>query len=247
MFGNITHESEEEKVLAKGLTGLLKSCPIPDDELLSNLGLFLTSKSLSRILAMNHLYQQIIDMHGIIIDFGTRWGQNAVLFSALRAIYEPFNSRRKLVAFDTFTGFPGISSQDGNSPLMKVGTDGVTPDYEKYLENLLTIHEGLNPLGHIKKFEVVKGDACVELPAYLARNPETLISLAHFDFDLFEPTRECLRLIRPHLFKGSILAFDELNDHDSPGETIALREVFAMNDIKLERFRYASRTAYFVL
>ncbi|MCX6262328.1 MAG: crotonobetainyl-CoA--carnitine CoA-transferase, partial [Bacteroidia bacterium] len=64
-----------------------KNCPIPDQEIMQNLGLFLSSKNLSRILFMDHLYQQIVDVHGIVIEFGTRWGQNIALFSALRGIY----------------------------------------------------------------------------------------------------------------------------------------------------------------
>ena len=65
--------------------------------------------------------------------------------------------------------------------------------------------------------------------------------------DLYEPTKKCLEMIKPYLIKGSVLGFDELNDHDSPGETIALKEVFNLNEIELQRFRYVSRTSYFVL
>ena len=47
--------------------------------------------------------------------------------------------------------------------------------------------------------------------------------------------------------KGSIIAFDELNDEDSPGETIALIESIGLNNIKLKKYRYASRISYFVV
>jgi hypothetical protein len=49
------------------------------------------------------------------------------------------------------------------------------------------------------------------------------------------------------LVKGSVIGFDELNDPDSPGETVALMEVFGLNNIKLKRYPYASRTSYFVV
>ena len=45
-FGNITYESEREKTIRKQLLEHFKQCPIPDDEILSNLGLFLNSKNL---------------------------------------------------------------------------------------------------------------------------------------------------------------------------------------------------------
>ena len=49
-------------------------------------------------------------------------------------------------------------------------------DHEKILENILETHEKLNPLDHIKKFKIVKGDAIKEVPRYLDKNPHTIIS-----------------------------------------------------------------------
>ena len=40
---------------------------------------------------------------------------------------------------------------------------------------------------------------------------------------------------------------DELNDPDSPGETLALQEVYGLNNIKLKRFPHTSRVSYFVV
>jgi hypothetical protein len=215
-----TYDSAQERLMRQQFVKHLKKCPIPDDQLLSNLGLFLNSKNLSRILFMNHLYKQIIDVQGIIIEFGTRWGQNLALFAALRGIYEPFNRHRKIVGFDTFAGFPGISEEDGSSDLVQVGNLSVTENYVEYLTQILEYQELDNPLSHIKKFDIREGDAVVEIDRYLEEYPETIVALAYFDFDIYEPTRKCLEAIRPHLVKGSVLGFDELNDHDSPGETI---------------------------
>ena len=47
---------------------------------------------------MDHLYKLSIETQGIIAEFGTHWGQNSILFSALRGIYEPFNRHRKILA-----------------------------------------------------------------------------------------------------------------------------------------------------
>ena len=54
----------------------LRSCPIPDDEILENLGLFLTSKNLSRIFFMEHIYKQIVEVPGVVMEMGTRFGNN---------------------------------------------------------------------------------------------------------------------------------------------------------------------------
>ena len=242
-----SYENLSERDLRTRLAEKLRSAQIPVDQLLSNLGLFLDSKSLSRILFMNFLYQKIIDVQGVIIEFGTRWGQNLALFSALRGIYEPFNRHRKILGFDTFAGFPSITSQDGTSEMMKPGQLDVGKGYDIFLSELLSIHEGLNPLGHIKKFDLRKGDATEELPCYLESAPETMVALAYFDFDLYEPTKKCLEIIRPRLTKGSVVGFDELNDPDSPGETLALMETFGLNQVRIKRFPHASRVSYFIV
>ncbi len=239
--------SKDEDISKEKFFKLFKKSPIPNDQLFSNLGLFLSSKDLSRILFMEHIYKKIVDVQGVVFDFGTRWGQNMAIFSALRGLYEPFNRHKKIVGFDTFSGFPRVMKEDGNSLLMKKGNISVTKNYEAYLEQVLNYHESISPLAHIKKFEIVKGDAVFEVDKYLNDHTETIVALAYFDFDIYEPTKICLELIKPRLVKGSLLAFDELNDHDSPGETIALQEVFGLNNIKLKRYPYTSRTSYFVV
>jgi hypothetical protein len=242
-----TYDSAEERAVRTRMTQCFRDAPIPADQLLSNLGLFLNSKTLSRILAMDHLYRLVIDVPGVIMEFGVRWGQNCALFAALRGIYEPFNRHKKIVGFDTFEGFPSVASQDGVSEMMYKGNLAVTPEYKEYLEEILRCQEQDNPLPHITKFELRKGDARVEVDRYIAENPHTIVALAYFDFDLYEPTKHCLASIRPRLVKGSVLGFDELNDPDSPGETLALMEVFGLSGIKLKRFRYASRLSYFIV
>jgi len=242
------YRSAKEDAIRKDFVKHFRNCPIPEEDILQNLGLFLSSKNLSRILFMNHIYQQIVDVHGVVVEFGTRWGQNMGLFAALRGIYEPFNRLRKIIGFDTFTGFPRISEYDNKeSPIIGEGRLACSENYVEYLEKVMEYQEQDNPLSHIKKFEIRVGDATVEIEKYLNEYPETIVALAFFDFDIYEPTKKCLEAIRSHLVKGSILAFDELCDHDSPGETIALQEVFGLNNIKLRRYRYASRVSYFVL
>ena len=243
----LTYESETEKSKRLEMYKLLKECPIPKEQMLSNLGLFLNSKNLSRVLFMNYIYQLQVNVHGIIIEFGTRWGQNMGLLAALRGIYEPFNRHKKIVAFDTFEGFPEITPEDGNSPMMTKGELALTDNYDQYLSNIIQNIENDNPLAHIKKFELVKGDATKTIHSYLDSHQETIISLAYFDFDLYRPTKECLEAIKPRLTKGSVVAFDELNDSDSPGETLALMEVFGLENVTLKRFPHASRVSYFIV
>lgn len=241
----ITFGPPQERDRRKGMIDLLRQCPIPDDELLMNIGVFLTPQTLSRVLFMDFLYRQIVDVQGVVMEFGCRWGQNISLFTSLRGIYEPFNRLRKVVGFDTFKGFPSLAPEDGSEVIE--GAYATTPHYESYLQHLLQHQEEESPLSHIRKFELVPGDATETVPGYLKRNPETIIALAYFDFDLYEPTKRCLHAIHGHLTRGSVIGFDEVNDHTMPGETVALKEVLGLDRYSIRRYRYNSRTSYLII
>jgi hypothetical protein len=243
---DITYQSIAEARSREELVRALQTSLIPADQLLANLGLFIDAKAFSRLLFLDHIYRQIVNVPGEILDFGSRWGQNAAVFTTLRGIYEPFNRHRRLVCFDTFTGFPSVSPNDGTSSLMVQGQLATSANYEVELERILSLHESLNPLGHINKHSILKGDARETIPQYFESNPHSIVALAYFDFDLYEPTVVALKSIQDHLTKGSVLAFDELNDLDSPGETVALREVFGTEAVSLRRIPITSRTSYFI-
>ncbi|MHC4662651.1 MAG: crotonobetainyl-CoA--carnitine CoA-transferase [Planctomycetota bacterium] len=236
--------STDEKEALKQLVELCKKAPIPDDELLANLGLFLTSKNLSRLLFFYEMYRKIVHSHGVIMEFGIRWGQTLAAMTALRGIFEPFNRHRKIIGFDTFTGLKGVDKADGTACKSEDGSFSVPKGYEDYLEKLLALQEAVNPISHLRKFEIVKGDAAETVPEYLKKHPETIISLAVFDFDIYRPTKVTLEAIMPHISKNTILVFDELCDDIFPGETVALREVLQLRDLKIQRLPMTSRISY---
>jgi hypothetical protein len=240
-------QTPEERRRRMEFVSLFQNAPIPDDEILQNLGLFIRRQDLTRILFMNELYQKILDVHGIIIEFGVRWGQNMALFESFRGIYEPFNHNRKIVGFDTFEGFPSVTEKDGTSDIISTGSMAVTREYEGYLARVLKYHELESPISHIPKYRIMKGDATVEIRRYLDENPETIVALAYFDFDIYEPTKICLEAIRDHVTKGTVIGFDELNVHDYPGETQALRETFGLDRFRIKRSRYSSVNSYLII
>ncbi len=242
-----TIASEEEIVNRVGLTNLFRNSPLPDNEKVANSALFVKRQELSKILFFNHVYQRILDSHGIIIEFGVRWGQNLVTLSNLRGIYEPYNYGRKLVGFDTFEGFVNVDRLDGKHSIIKNGAFSVTKNYETYLSQLLDAHHNESPLNHIQKNFIYKGDAVIELKKYLKAHPETIVSFAYFDFDIYKPTRDCLELLLPLMPKGSIIGFDELLDPQFPGETIAFKEIFKLRNCKLFKNPFGGIQSYIVL
>ena len=226
---------------------LYKDCPISENEVLSNIGLFLKRQDFMKMLFFNEIYQKIQKIHGVIIEFGTRWGQNLVTLSNLRSIYEPYNYNRKIIGFDTFDGFSLVDKKDGDNEIIKKGAFSVTKEYDTYLEQVLNYHESECPLSHIKKNRVIKGDATVEFQKYLVEHPETIVAFAWFDFDIYTPTKKCLELLKNHLTKGSIIGFDELNDHKFPGETLALKEIFGLDKYKIQRNKYCSMQSFIII
>ncbi len=236
--------SEEKQKLRNKLIELYKKCQIPVDEIIVNLGLFLRSSVLAKFLYINELYQEIIRIPGIIMEFGVGWGQNIVLFESFRAIYEPYDYTRKIVGFDTFTGYTSISEKDGDDPLVKEGGYAVGENYLDYLKELLNYHEAENTMSHIKKYELVRGDASKTITNYLDKHPETIVSLAYFDMGLYEPTKKCLEAIIPYTTKGTIIAMDELNSFEFPGETIALKETIGLKKNQILRSNYLPDRSY---
>lgn len=225
-----TKANKEQLAHREILYAMFRERPIPDEQMLICLGLFMRSSSLAKILFLNEVYQLILNQPGVIVEFGTWWGQNIVLFENLRAIYEPFNQSRRVIGFDTFKGYPVISDKDRGSETIKVGGYNVSENYREYLEALIDYHEKNNVLAAVKKHELVEGDVSHTAPAYFAKNDDVIIALAYFDMALYEPTKYALQAIKKHLVPGSVVMLDELNNRDYPGETRAFKEVFG--DVK---------------
>jgi len=225
----------------------LLNSPIPRHELIRNLGLYTLPMETRRTLFFSDLYQQIVNVPGVIMEFGTRWGQNLAIMQSLRSILEPYHHRRRIVGFDTFAGFPSVTAEDGHATAAHVGAYDVTENYVEYLTDLLALREQQSPLPEVRKFEVIKGNAPEMLELYLKQHPETIVALAYFDMDLYQPTVDCLNLIRDRLTAGSIVGFDELNHAAFPGETTAVREVLGLKNIRLRRNLWSGDESYFVV
>lgn len=229
--------SKAECAARKHYSQLFAHSPIEPAELVySQLSLYMPRQELARVLFLADIYRErIVSSAGILMEFGTCWGRTAATLTNLRSIFEPFNFTRKLVVFDTFAGLTGTEAKDGSHQLARDGAYSTTAGYEEHLAAVLEYHESEAPLHHIRKHEIVKGDAAATVPEYLRQHPEAIIAMAFFDFDIYHPTRACLEAIKPHLARSSILVFDQLNCPEYPGETLALKEVFGLGACSLVR------------
>lgn len=242
-----TKASDQQLEHRERLYQLFRERPLPDEELLICLGLYMRSSALAKILFVNEAYQLILDQPGIIVEFGTWWGQNLVLFENLRAIYEPFNQSRRVVGFDTYEGYPAISDKDRPSETIKVGGYKVAKNYYDYLQALVDYHEKNNVLAAVKKHELVKGDVTTTAPEYFAKNNDVIVALAYFDMALYEPSKAALEAIKPHLVPGSVLMLDEFNNRDYPGETRAFKESFGDRKYRVRKSRFMTDRTFIII
>ncbi len=229
----------ERQARAKAdLLALLKEAPRQDEQLIANLGLYLRSVQVAKILYLDEIYKRILDKPGVLMEFGVWWGSNLALLSSLRAVYEPYNWSRLVIGFDTFEGYPTVSADDGKSPFAAVGGYAMPQGYEHYLADVLAAHEQDNVMEHVHKFKLVKGDAAETVKAYLEAHPETIVAMAYLDMAMYESTREVLRVLLPHMVTGGVIALDELGSSRFPGETKAFKEVVGLRRFRMERSRY---------
>jgi hypothetical protein len=223
---------------------LLAGSPIPPSALPNNLPLYMRKDAVADVLVINDLYMRILTVPGSVLEFGTRWGRHLALLLALREMYEPYNYTRRIVGFDTFSGFPGVHEHDGAYREIRPGSMSVVDGYADHLEEILDALESETAQGHIRRFDVRRGDVIKTLPEYLDDHPETIVSLAYFDLDLYEPTKACLQAIRPRLVPGSVVAFDELAHQNFPGETVAVLQELTLLRGKLEKLPYSRYPAF---
>ena len=203
----------------------------------------LTRPSLARILHLNDLYKENLNNTGHIIEFGVQYGTSSLILYNLREIYESNNYNRKIISFDTFKGFRNLSSYDSSKS--KIGDYSTSENYEKTLNEIFEINQKLNSKTNIKKHSIIKGDASLTFKNWSKKNKGAIISLAILDMDIFKPTFEVLKYLKKHLTKGSIIAFDEINHEEFPGETIALMKSFKLENINLTQSKFLTHAAWF--
>lgn len=196
------------------------------------------------------LFRQILEVHGSIVEMGVYMGSGLFSFASFSAILEPYNYQRRIIGFDTFSGFPDVTERDKNtqyeSPECKKGGLGIPGNHLADLETSIELFDKNRYISHLPKIELVPGDVAVTLPEFLKANPHTLISLLYLDFDLYEPTIIALEALYERVVCGGIIAFDELNNPMWPGETEAFLEFFKDKPVVLKKCSFEPARCYFV-
>jgi Macrocin-O-methyltransferase (TylF) len=209
---------------------------------------FASRQAISKFLVRYEIFRQILEVNGSIVECGVLHGAGLFTFAKLSSIFEPVNHTRKIIGFDTFEGFPGVSDEDrGTGSSSHLSAGGLAGSNLADLERAVTLFDANRNLAHIPKVELVKGDLTVTGPEYVRKNPHLVVSLLYLDMDIYQPTKVALQTFLPRMPKGAIVAFDELNTSTFPGETIALQETIGIANLQLKRHPIDPYISYAIL
>jgi hypothetical protein len=239
-------KTEVEREVGKSLENIFVNCSDSIEAKLENFPKYVRRQHLKRFLAMYELFKLILPVKGSIVECGVFRGFSLMSWAKLSSILEPENLTRRIYGFDSFNGFPSVSNNDRTgSGIAEVG-DFQTSSYDELIE-LLRVYDQDRFLGHIPKVQLIRGDASKTIPEFVQQNRHLLVSMLFIDLDLYEPTKAALEHILPRMPKGSIVAFDELDNPIWPGETEALLEKMQLNRLRIQRFDWDPYIGFAVL
>ena len=102
-----------EKLQRDELEQLFAKTKLSKYELIRNFPVFTPRLNLARFILHYELFKKIYQLPGIIIDLGVYKGASTFTWAKLCEIFCPSDVKKKVVGFDTFEGFPELSSEDG--------------------------------------------------------------------------------------------------------------------------------------
>ena len=199
-------------------------------------GFHLTSHvtRLGKLVAHYELYKSIVDLPGHIIECGVFKGASLIRFITFREILEsPYS--RKVIGFDAFGKFPAQARPDDQRFVERherEGGDGIP------VEELRAV------LAHksLANYELVPGDICETVPAYVAEHPELKIALLHIDVDVYKPTAVVLEALYDRVVTGGLVVFDDFGTVS--GETVAIDEFFAGRKVVMNKLPISHIPSY---
>lgn len=236
-----------EEHYKQALTRHVEESNLSSLDKMNNFARYVQRKVLSRFLVRFKLFEQVLNVHGNVIECGVHNGGGLMAYAQFSATLEPFNIQRKIVGFDTFEGFPSVHAKDSGDSHGHKKTGGMAGADELDIAESVRVLDLVRVNGHIPKVELVKGDATRTIPKYVEENPHTVVSLLYLDFDLFEPTAVALKHLFPRIPKGGIVAFDELNSKTWPGETRAVIEEVGLSRLRIQRYPFDSFISFAVI
>jgi len=239
--------TEKEREYRMALEEYIKESKGSNVEKMQNFSKYVPRQLLTRFISKYELFKKVLNVQGSIMECGVFLGGGLMTWAQLSSILEPVNHQRKIIGFDTFSGFEELSKEDekGISEFSHKG--GLAVDSYEDLKKGIKIYDQNRFISHIDKVKLVKGDVFHTIPKFLEDNQHTVVSLLYLDFDVFMPTKVAIENFLPRMPKGAIIAFDELNVDGWPGEVMAVMKTIGINNLRIQRFPFDSLLSYAVI
>ena len=221
-------------------------------EKMENFSKYVPRQNMARFLARYEIFKLIMDVQGSIVECGVLFGGGLMGFANLSVILEPYNFQRRIIGFDTFSGFPEVAAEDlmgapeRKSAHLKTGGFAAPTAYEDLLQ-AIRVFDMNRFLNHFPKVSLVQGDFDKTSAQYLEDHPHLVISCLYLDFDIYTPTKLAIERFFSRIPKGGIVVFDELNEEAFPGETIAVMEALDLTKLRVRRFPFEPRISYAII
>lgn len=238
--------TEAEQAVGKNIERIFTACPDSIETKLENFPKYVRRQHLKRFLAMYEIFKLVLPVKGSVVECGVFKGFGVMSWAKLSMMLEPENFTRRIYGFDTFAGFPSVAPEDANAVAMPE-TGALFADSYDELRELIAECDRDRFLGHMDKVHLIKGDVVETIPKFLAGHSHLVVSLLFLDMDLFEPTKAALEHFLPRMPRGSVLAFDELDNPMWPGETMALLQSVGISHLELRRMEWDPYISYAVL
>ena len=188
---------------------------------------------------------------GDIFEFGVYKGNGVI---AMALLLKSLGVKKKIYAFDSFTGFPGYHPNDDLNQF-KLRNDLFSPDHVDEAERAMAIAEfrtgmqvtpsNISTSGdfsdasrqyletRLKKFgldnvEIIEGSFAETVPNFL-RNYKGTVFSANIDCDLYVGYKDTLQPMYDLLVKDGFINLDEYYSLKFPGARIAVHEFLSDN------------------
>jgi len=162
-----TTRSEKEQSYAARMEQCIADSPFSNLERLQNFSLYTPRQDLTNFLVRYEIFKRVLAIQGSIVECGVLRGGGLMAWAQFSAIFEPTNHQRRVVGFDTFSGFPKLAKQDRASESEQARPGGLAVDSYDHLQECVELFDMNRFIGHVPKVELVRGDATKTIPAYL--------------------------------------------------------------------------------
>jgi hypothetical protein len=234
--------TEFDRTIVAETLKLISDHGLSVDDVLDNHMLFLRRVNFARYIAHFEIFRMILDVPGAIVECGVFKGQSLLTFAKLVDVLCPGDTIKRVIGFDTFTGFLDLAEADGRADAArgKVVGGWSAGDHLSVLEGAIDLTRRDSMIPRFKRIELVRGDVRETIPRYVREQPGMRIALLHLDLDLYEPTKVALEYLYPLVAAGGVVILDEYGMPGFPGESAAFDEFFGDSRPKLRKFPYIS-------